>query len=301
MATSKATPRFDPPTPLPGFAAPPAAGQGVLEVARVAGASAVVGMRARAPLHLLVPRPRGAAVWAYAATFGGGLVAGDTIDLSVRVGPGARALLATQASTKIYRSEGPPAHQNVAGSVEGGALLAVLPDAISCFTGAVYEQRQRFDLAPEGSLLLVDWLSAGRAARAERWRFSSYRSLTEIRVGGRLLVREALLLEDGPAGPIEGHLGRFDSIAFIAIIGPLLAEGAAAVLARIGAPTVRPAFSTASRRAGGERLLASASPLGGGAVLRVAGESVEEVGAFIRNASEILPSLLGDDPWARKA
>jgi hypothetical protein len=47
-------------------------------------------------------------------------------------------------------------------------------------------------------------------------------------------------------------------------------------------------------------LVVSASSTRGGAVLRVAGEQVEEVGREIYGHMAFVPELLGDDPWARK-
>jgi urease accessory protein len=291
---------------------PPLPGAGRMDVARVDGASAVVGLSARAPLHLLVPRPRGLAAWAYLSTFGGGLVAGDTVSLAVNVGPAARALLSTQASTKVYRSEGPSARQHLEARVDEGALLAVLPDPVVCFAGAVYAQRQRFDLAPGASLLFVDGLSAGRSARNERWRFASYRSVTEIHTGGRLLAREALVLEDeaagsmtaGPgAGSIAARLGRFDALAFAVLLGPHLEETARAIVTRLAHLGARhDGLSPAATAAFARRpsLLASASPIAGGAVIRVAAEHPEEIANFLRNLFETISTLLGDDPWARK-
>lgn len=290
------------PTTAPSAAASPklTPGAGRIEVTRADGASAVVGLAARAPLHLLVPRPRGLAAWAYAATFGGGLVAGDTVSLAVNVGPGARALLGTQASTKVYRSEGLPARQHLEARVDEGALLAVLPDPVVCFAGAVYAQRQRFDLAPGASLLFVDGLGAGRAARNERWRFASYRSVTEVYAAGRLLAREALVLDDGPEGSIAQRLGRFDALAFVVLLGPLLEATARVIVAQLGDRRVElsPGAAVAPTRA--PILLASASPVAGGAVIRVAAERPEDIANFLRNLLETVPTLLGDDPWARR-
>src|SRR5512142_877517 len=86
--------------------APARAGAGRLEVALVEGRSAVVSCRATSPLQLLAPRARGAAAWVLAASHGGGLVAGDAVDLAVEVGPGATASVGTQAETKVYRAPG---------------------------------------------------------------------------------------------------------------------------------------------------------------------------------------------------
>ena len=47
-------------------------------------------------------------------------------------------------------------------------------------------------------------------------------------------------------------------------------------------------------------LISSASPVGGGAILRVAGQQVEEVGRELHRHVAFLRGLLGDDPWARK-
>lgn len=79
-------------------------GFGSLHVSFVHGASAVVGCRSQTPVSILTPRPRGSSVWAYTSTFGGGMVAGDTVRLDIRVDPGANCFLGSQASNKIYRN-----------------------------------------------------------------------------------------------------------------------------------------------------------------------------------------------------
>src|SRR5690349_1342970 len=81
------------PCPPPGQEPRAAAGAGEIAFARVDGATSVVRCAARSPLQLLLPRPRGASAWAVVATHGGGLVAGDAVDLAVEVRPGAAALL----------------------------------------------------------------------------------------------------------------------------------------------------------------------------------------------------------------
>jgi hypothetical protein len=44
----------------------------------------------------------------------------------------------------------------------------------------------------------------------------------------------------------------------------------------------------------------SASPVNHGALLRVAGESVEQTGRELHQHLKFVSELLGDDPWARK-
>lgn len=65
-------------------------------------------------------------------------------------------------------------------SVESGGLLALLPDSVVCFATARYSQVQRFNLAPDASLVLVDWLTSGRIARGEVWNFEYFKSTNHV-------------------------------------------------------------------------------------------------------------------------
>ena len=140
---------------------------------------------------------------------------------------GARALLTTQASTKVYRSLR-RSRQSLSAAVDADALLAVLPDPIVCFSEADFVQTQRYDLRGDASLVMVDWITSGRHASGERWAFSRYESRFDIRrepVGfcGRLRAR-ANIDAVSPHGP-------FDVLLTAVITGPLV-NGAAADLER---------------------------------------------------------------------
>src|ERR1041385_1385457 len=172
------------------------AGEAQLHVGSVAGCSAVLRSRARNPLRLLTPRARGESVWVYTSSFGGGMVAGDRTRLEVTVDAGARCFLGTQASTKIYRNPARlPCSHDLVVRVGEEALLILAPDPVQCFAESSYEQRQHFALAAAANLLLVDWRSAGRTARGERWRFRRYSSRNEVERGRRKLLIDALRLD----------------------------------------------------------------------------------------------------------
>jgi urease accessory protein len=248
-----------------------------------------------APLRLLTPRNHGSAAWAYTTTLGGGLVGGDEIRLRATVGRGARALLSSQGATRLYRSARASV-TSLDADLEEGALLALLPDPVSGFAGSRSEQRTCIQLAPGASLAFAELITAGRAARDGRWALSRYSSsLTVRRAGlaaaeGRLLCADALLL-DAAHGPLAERMGRFDCLATVLLLGPLLVPAARAALASIGAAPV----------ARGAPLVAAASPLEDGALVRLAAVSVEAAVAFVRALLSDLPGLLGDDPFARRA
>jgi urease accessory protein len=267
-------------------------GHAALTVSLVHGLSAATSAWARTPLKLLTPRARGESVWAYTSSFGGGMVAGDCTRLDVTVDAGARCFLGTQASTKIYRNPArlPCSHRTTA-LVKGDALLIFAPDPVQCFAASSYEQRQQFTLMPTANLVLVDWMTAGRTARGERWNFQRYVSRNEIVRDGKTLLLDALCL-DANDGALDAKFrgGRFNCLATVALVGPLLSGHARALLDWCAAQPIEPQSG----------LVFAASPLHEGALLRFAGKSVEEVGRAIHARLGFVSGLLKDDPWQRK-
>ena len=253
------------------------------------GRSRASRVYATSPLRLLTPVNHGHAAWAYASSYGGGLVDGDRISIDVTIGRGATAFLSTQASTKVYRSSSGTESRMQARVGEGGSLI-LMPDPVVCFAGARYRQWQRVGLDPNGSVVLVDWVTSGRRAAGERWRFDDYVAHTEVTVDGRLAIGDTLSL-CAAHGELAGRMGRFDVLALVVLAGAPLDREAQAVIARVqAAPPVRRAD-----------LLVAAAPLRtGGCAVRIAGPSVERVGALIEQLLAFVPCLLGDNPWSRK-
>lgn len=267
-------------------------GCGELEVELVAGQTAVTRARATNPLKLLTPRPRGPAVWVYTTTYGGGMVAGDQIDLSIRVGRGATCMMATQSTTKVYRSpKGRTCRLLLEAKVDQGATLLVAPDPVTCFADALYEQTQCFDVHADGALVLVDWLTSGRRQRGERWAFTRFRSRLDIRFCGQHVLADALLL-DPQHGPLQAphRLGRFNCLAALVLLGERLSEVCGHLLRQVAQQPVQ-------RRAS---ILHFASPLRGGAVFRALGSTPEQVGQWLHEKLGFVEGVLGDTPWTRK-
>jgi len=269
------------------------AGRGELVVergsGRGAGRSVVRRAYATSPLRWLQPANHGRAAWVFASSYGGGLVDGDALALDIEVGPGASALVATQASTKVYRSPRGTSVETRARIAPGG-LLVLMPDPVVCFARSRYRQGQTFDVAENAGLVLVDWVTSGRRAAGERWAFEEYASRSVVHLGRRLVVHESLALR-ARDGDLAARFGRFDVLALVAIVGRALGAEAASTVARL-------ADRVPTRHA--DQLL-SAAPLGdAGCIIRIAGRSVEQVGGTVRGILDFIPALLGDDPWNRK-
>lgn len=297
-------------------------GCGHAELRRVGGRTAVVRLEADSPLRLLAPRQRSAAAWVVAGSYGGGLVSGDRLDVTLRCGDVTTVVLGTQASTKVYRAAGGPAgsdvppgrdapaakqpptarslaEQSLAATVGESAVLLSWPDPVTCFAGSRYRQAQRFELAATASLLAVDWLTSGRMARDERWAFDRYESRTTIATASRPVVRDALRL-DPADGPLDApaRTGGFGCLGTAWLVGPAFAPAACGLLDRLGRSPIDPRrdvqFAVSPIGGGGS------DSDGGGAVLRFAGRSTESAWRWLREQLAGAVAVVGIDPWTRR-
>ncbi|KAI9658552.1 MAG: hypothetical protein M1829_006778 [Trizodia sp. TS-e1964] len=153
------------------------------------------------PLKLIssLPAQRPKALLVFLLTYGGGLVAGDKIQLSITLEPRTRLSLATQGSTKVFKA---PSRDKVSGQclqvhLGKGAALVLLPDPVQPFKESIYEQKQIFNVKQNASLLTLDWVSEGRTARGEKWDFWGWKGRNEIwRISESSDQRNTLVLRD---------------------------------------------------------------------------------------------------------
>ncbi|KAJ1568615.1 hypothetical protein HK096_005900, partial [Nowakowskiella sp. JEL0078] len=141
---------------------------------------------------------------AFLVSYGGGLVSGDTINISIDIGANVSLCLLTQSSTKVYKrktaSNSLPSvadvHQYLDFNIGLNSLLALLPEPVTCFAESDYHQQQTFTMDPLGSLILLDWFTSGRASRGESWKFQRYSSRNVVKFkDGDAIVRDSLLLD----------------------------------------------------------------------------------------------------------
>ena len=177
-------------------------GEAVVGFARRDGATRLADLYQRSPLRVLHPHPAAGDVpLAAIVNTGGGLLAGERLGVTVRVGPEAAALVMAQAAEKVYRSTGAVAR--VAGRLEVGAggWLEWLPQETILFADCRLDRRLSLDLAGDGRAMAGEILVFGRIARGERTRAGLVRDAIEVRRDGRLVWADALHLE-GDYGPV---------------------------------------------------------------------------------------------------
>jgi len=179
----------------------------------------------RDPLRVLFPAPAvGDPLLAVLLTTSGGLVAGDRLDIGVRVAEGAAAHVTASAAEKVYRSLGPTTEIRQSLSVAAGAALEFLPLETILFEGARLRRETTIELGSGAAFLGGDIVVLGRRARGEGFTRGFLREVWQVQRDGRLVWGDALHLEGDIAGIIDD---------------PACFDGAAAFATMILAPAGR--------------------------------------------------------------
>ncbi|KAI8050745.1 urease accessory protein UreD [Thamnidium elegans] len=90
-----------------------------------------------------------------------------------------------------------PSLQTINSHVASQATLLMVPDPVTCFRDSSFQSRQEFRLEDSSSqLVLLDWFTSGRITRGENWSFRHYSSRIDVRVAGKLIIKDAMVLED---------------------------------------------------------------------------------------------------------
>jgi len=137
----------------------------------------------------------------------GGLVGGDTLDITATVAPGAHGLLTTPGATRFYRSTGPLALQRTRLSVAEGGRLEWLPLEALCYNACNAENHLTLNLTPGAECMGWDVTALGLPHANQP--FETGRFVQHLEVPGLWLERGAINAADhrlmqSPLG-LAGH------------------------------------------------------------------------------------------------
>ncbi|KAJ8758702.1 hypothetical protein K2173_000423 [Erythroxylum novogranatense] len=289
---------------------------GRVVVEKVGRKSTVARCFSKYPLKFIIPTKVGSskidAVWIYTLTYGGGIVSGDSIRCELVIGDGCTTVLTTQASTKVYKSlDSKCSEQLLEVKVGSDALLAALPDPVTCFSTARYSQKQVFKVLSDSNLVVVDWITSGRHESGEKWDFELYKSINRIFLDEQPLFLDTVLLEQGSITSITERMQDYQVSAMIILMGPRLRQIQIQIqenVKRMMSEQLRAHFTGLSGHAKLKSdhcfikppFIASSSsfgPKGIGVVVRIAAVTTESVYRFLKEQLLGLEALIGVPPY----
>jgi urease accessory protein len=133
----------------------------------------------------------------------GGLVGGDTLEISLCAGPGSHSLVTTSGAARFYRSLGEPAVQTARIALDPGSRCEWLPLEAICYSGCLAENRLSLELAPDSELIGWDVTAFGLPASQLPFEKGSLLQHLELKDAwlerGRIDAFDRRLM-DGPLG-----------------------------------------------------------------------------------------------------
>jgi urease accessory protein len=167
---------------------------------------------ARAPLKIVRPFALdGGRQLVQILTLGPGMCAGDAYEIDVIVEEGARAVVVTQAASRLHTMPcGAFATQTVLLSVRAGGQLEYYPGLTIPFPDSEFSQSVTVVADGEARVGLLDCWAMGRIGRGEYLGFRRLSSRTDVSVGGVPTYSDTLHFDPREAdlagtGLLEGH------------------------------------------------------------------------------------------------
>ena len=170
-----------------------------------AGARSVAHYRHDGPLRILQSLyPEGEAICHNVLVHPpGGLVGGDTLDITVDVGPDAHGLVTTPGATRFYRANGAPAVQRLRARLASGARLEWLPLEALAYDRCQAENHAVFELAPGAELMGWDVTALGLPAAGQpfvRGHFAQHLEVPGVWLEQGRIAADDERLMNGPLG-----------------------------------------------------------------------------------------------------
>lgn len=212
-------------------------------------------------------------------------------------------------SSPFPKSSSPVTCQRMTARVSRGATLYLLPDPVTCFKHASYDQLQTFHLEESASLIVLDSFTSGRKSLGEEWKFWRYYSVNDVWVNGRRIAKDAMLLEQEKGEEVRE--GRWKGALPVRTLADRLAPYSCYATAILYGPAMRETLCNIAKRCEGISVFKQTSPpplvwsfswVGPereGGVIRVAAVDTEGVRDFLKDLLHGIKTLVGIDTYQK--
>lgn len=126
---------------------------------------------------------------------GGGYVEGEKYRNSVYLKEDARAIVTTQAATKVYKClKGYKTEQETDIKLEKGSVLEYIMDSVILYRYAEYKQKNNIYLTSSSTLIYSDAITSGWSPEGNKFQYNNLQLSTKIYVDDRLVLLDNLLI-----------------------------------------------------------------------------------------------------------
>lgn len=126
---------------------------------------------------------------------GGGYVEGEKYRYSINLKEDARAIITTQASTKVYKCvHGEKTEQETRINLEKNSILEYITDSVILYKDAVYKQVNNIYMDESATLIYSDGITSGWSKEGEEFQYSNVQLKTSVYVNNKIVLLDNLLV-----------------------------------------------------------------------------------------------------------
>ena len=126
---------------------------------------------------------------------GGGYVEGEKYKYSINLKEGSRAIITTQASTKVYKCEhGKKTEQKTLINLGKNSILEYITDSVILYKNAIYKQVNNIYMDESATLIYSDGITSGWSKEGEEFQYSNVQLKTSVYVNNKLVLLDNLLV-----------------------------------------------------------------------------------------------------------
>ncbi|MGL5414388.1 MAG: urease accessory protein UreD [Clostridium sp.] len=143
---------------------------------------------------------------------GGGYVEGEKFLNTIELKKDARAIVSTQASTKIYKCENKKeTYQETYINLEKNSVLEYITDPVILYKDAIYKQVNNVYMDKDSTFIYTDGITAGWSPDGKNFKYRSGKLKTNLYYDKELVFLDNLVLEPekydiNKIGYLEGYL-----------------------------------------------------------------------------------------------
>lgn len=154
----------------------------------------------------------------------GGALFGEKYQLTVEVHPDASLLLSSQSATRIHKTPGDPAEQEIVCSIGAGARLEYIPDQTIAYRDADFRQHMKITIAPDAQGFFAEDITPGWSPDGTHFTYANVHQRIDVRSSEheRLVFADNLRIQPEQIGDALfglGYLEGYTHMASILILG----------------------------------------------------------------------------------
>lgn len=126
---------------------------------------------------------------------GGGYIEGEKYKYNFTLRKGARSVITTQASTKVYKCENnKEIRQETVIRLDDDSILEYITDSVILFKNAIYNQCNEIYMSDNATLIYNDGITSGWSADGESFTYKSVKMSTKVFMDNKIVMLDNLII-----------------------------------------------------------------------------------------------------------